>query len=166
MNTTAALLWLYVAAVFAATLALMFSRWAWWAKAGLVAAALGLWVAASGALDDVWGRPSRDALPERFVLLAAVFDEPRDAFPGALYVWVNEIVDGAPAPEPRAYRLPYSKDLHAMLNEAMKKVRQGVSQMGTAEPKRGPKGYSWLRPGHDEQDVKIRDLPVPQLPEK
>jgi hypothetical protein len=27
-------------------------------------------------------------------------------------------------------------------------------------------GFSWLRPGSDEQDIKIRDLPVPQLPEK
>jgi hypothetical protein len=48
----------------------------------------------------------------------------------------------------------------------MKKVRQGVSQMGSAEPKSGPRGFSWLRPGNEEQAVKIRDLPVPQLPEK
>jgi hypothetical protein len=48
----------------------------------------------------------------------------------------------------------------------MKKVRQGISQMGSTEPKTGPKGFSWLRPGSDEQNVKIRDLPVPQLPEK
>jgi hypothetical protein len=40
------------------------------------------------------------------------------------------------------------------------------SGVGTAEPKTGPKGFSWLRPGSDEQAVKIRDLPVPQLPEK
>ena len=73
---------------------------------------------------------------------------------------------GKPSALPRAYRLPYAKDLHAMLNEGMKKSRQGVSQMGTTEPKAGPKGFSWLRPGSDEQVVKIRDLPAPQLPEK
>ncbi len=166
MNATSALLWLYVAVVFAAALALMFSRWGRWAKVAVAAAALGLWVAASGALDDVWGRPSRDALPPRFVLLAAVIEEPHKTSPGALFVWVHEIVDGKPADEPRAYRLPYRKDLHALLNEGMKKVRQGISQVGTAEPRRGPKGFSWLRPGTEEQDVKIRDLPVPQLPEK
>jgi hypothetical protein len=38
--------------------------------------------------------------------------------------------------------------------------------MGTAEPRRGAKGSSWLRPGADEQEIKIRDLPAPQLPEK
>ena len=81
-------------------------------------------------------------------------------------MWVNALENGKPSAQPRAYRLPYAKDLHALLNEGMKKVRQGVSQMGTAEPKTGPKGFSWLRPGSDEQNVKIRDLPVPQLPEK
>ena len=48
----------------------------------------------------------------------------------------------------------------------MKKIRQGVSQIGTTEPKRGRKGPSWLRPGSDEQQIKIRDMPAPQLPEK
>ena len=100
------------------------------------------------------------------VLLAAVIEEPSAKSKGALYVWVNELKDGKPAAVPRAYRLPYSKDLHSLLNEGMKKVRQGISQMGTAEPKTGPKGFAWLRPGSDEQNVKIRDLPVPQLPEK
>jgi hypothetical protein len=48
----------------------------------------------------------------------------------------------------------------------MKKARQGISQMGTAEPRGGRKGLGWLRPGADEQVVKIRDMPAPQLPEK
>ena len=100
------------------------------------------------------------------MLLAAVIEEPSARTDGALYVWVNAIDDGKPTAQPRAYRLPYSKDVHSMLNEGIKKVRQGVSQMGTSEPKVGKGGTSWLRPGNDEQVVKIRDLPVPQLPEK
>jgi hypothetical protein len=48
----------------------------------------------------------------------------------------------------------------------MKKVRQGITQMGSATPKAGPRGLSWLRPGRTEMDVKIRDMPLPQLPEK
>lgn len=166
MSGTDVLLWLYVAAVFAAALALLFSRWPGWARAAVVAGAVGLWFAASATLGDVWGRPSREALPERFVLLAAVIEEPGKTTPGALYVWVHELVDGKPAPEPRAYRLPYSKDLHALLNDALKKVRQGISQLGTAEPRRGAQGLSWLRPGSEAQEIRIRDLPVPQLPEK
>jgi hypothetical protein len=114
----------------------------------------------------MWGWPSGDALPARFVLLAAVIDEPSTKRPGGLYVWVNALEDGKPSAQPRAYRLPYSKDLHALLNESMKKAREGVSQLGTSEPKVGKAGLSWLRPGNDEQVVKLGDLPVPQLPEK
>ena len=166
MGSTDALLWAYVALAFAAALALVASAWPRWAKALVVAGVTALYFVAASALDGVWGWPSRAALPERFVLLAAVIEEPGKTTPGALYVWVNALENGKPAKQPRAYRLPYSKDLHALLDEGMKKVRQGISQLGSAEPKTGPKGFSWLRPGSEEQNVKIRDLPVPQLPEK
>lgn len=86
--------------------------------------------------------------------------------PGGDLVWFRALEAGKTAREPRACRLPYSMDLHALLNDGMKKVRQGIRQMGTTEPKRGPRGLSWRRPGSDEQNVKIRDLPSPKLPEK
>ena len=147
-------------------LALLWSRWPAWLKGLLVLAVTAFYFHADEVLHGQWGWPSPDALPARFVLLAAVIEEPDAKSPGALYVWVNALENGKPAPRPRAYRLPYTKDLHALLNEGMKKVRQGVSQLGTSEPRQGPRGFSWLRPGSDEQVVKIRDLPVPQLPEK
>ncbi len=163
---TTAVVLSFAALVLLCTLALLWSRWPAWLKALLVVGVTGFYFYADDALHGIAGLPSRDALPERFVLLAAVIDEPSSKTKGALYVWVHELKDGKPSAQPRAYQLPYAKDLHALLNEGMKKVRQGISQMGTAEPKAGPKGFSWLRPGSDEQSVKIRDLPVPQLPEK
>jgi hypothetical protein len=96
-----------------------------------------LYFYADDVVHKLSGWPSPDALPERFVLLAAVIEEPTSQEQaGALYVWVNAIDNGKPTAQPRAYKLPYTKDLHALLNEGMKKARQGVSQMGTAEPKR------------------------------
>jgi hypothetical protein len=167
MTATAPLLWAYAALAFASGLALVVSRWPHWAKGLVVVAVTGLYFVADSALDGAWGWPARSALPERFVLLALVVEEPTKMSDGALYVWVNPIENGKPAKEPRAHRLPYTKDLHALFNEGMKKVRQGVSQMGSAEPRRGRQGYlAWLKPGSDEQEVKIRDLPLPQLPEK
>jgi hypothetical protein len=163
---TTAVVLSFAALVLLCTLALLWSRWPAWLKALLVVGVTGFYFYADGLVHGLAGWPSRDALPERFVLLAAVIEEPSSKTKGALYVWVNELKDGKPSAQPRAYQLPYAKDLHALLNEGMKKVRQGISQMGTAEPKTGPKGFSWLRPGSDEQNVKIRDLPVPQLPEK
>jgi hypothetical protein len=166
MNSTDPLLWAFVALAFLLLLALLASSWPRPVKALLVVAVTALYFGAGRSLDAVWGWPSGSALPERFVLLAAVIEEPGKTRPGAVFVWVNALEDGKPAAQPRAFRLPYSKDLHALLNDGMKKVRQGISQMGTATPKAGPTGFSWLRPGATEQEVKIRDLPLPQLPEK
>jgi len=146
--------------------ALLWSRWPAWTKALLVIATTVFYFQADEVLHTVWGWPSADALPPRFVLLAAVIDEPSPKRPGGLYLWVSAIEDGHPADQPRAYRLPYRKDLHVLLNEGLKKIREGVSQFGTSEPKPGRGGLSWLRPGGDEQVVKLRDLPSPQLPEK
>ena len=124
------------------------------------------YVHADEVAHQMWGWPTTDAMPSRFVLLAAVIDEPNTKSAGALYVWVNALENGRPVPVPRAYKLPYTKDLHAMLSDGMNKARQGVSQLGTAEPKVGRRGSPWLRPGNEEQVLKIGDLPMPQLPEK
>lgn len=156
----------FVVLVLLCTLALVHSRWPAWLKGVLVLAVTLFYFYADDVVHQLSGWPSPDALPERWVLLAAVIDEPSAKSSGALYVWVNAIDNGKPAAQPRSYRLPYTKDLHALLNEGMKKARQGVTQMGTAEPRPGKRGVSWLRPGNDEQEVKIRDLPSPQLPEK
>ena len=156
----------FVVLVLLCTLALVYSRWPAWLKGVLVLGVTVFYFYADDVVHQLSGWPSPDALPERWVLLAAVIDEPSAKSSGALYVWVNAIDNGKPAAQPRSYRLPYTKDLHALLNEGMKKARQGVTQMGTAEPRPGKRGVSWLRPGNDEQEVKIRDLPSPQLPEK
>jgi hypothetical protein len=154
------------ALAFLTCLALLWSRWPVWLKGLLVVGVTAFYFHANDVIHSVWGWPSSDALPERFVLLAAVIEEPTAKSPGALFVWVNALENGKPAAQPRAYRLPYAKDLHALLNEGMKKVREGVSQLGTSEPKVGKNGLAWLRPGNDEQSVKLRDLPSPALPEK
>jgi len=161
-----ALILSFAALVFLCAMALLWSRWPAWLKALLVAGVAVFYFWADGVVHNLSGWPTADALPERFTLLAAVIEEPSNKSSGALYIWVNAIENGKPVAQPRAYRLPYAKDLHALLNEGMKKSRQGVSQMGTATPKAGKKGLGWLRPGADEQEVKIRDLPAPQLPEK
>lgn len=160
------LLWAYVGLAALAALALLHSRWPAWGKGLLVAGVTGLYFFAHAAVQASWGWPSKDGLPERFVLLAVVVQEPKAGSEGALYVWLNALEEGKPQRLPRAYQLPYTKDLHAHLDEAMKKTRQGVTQLGSAEPRRGPQGASWLRPGGEPPDVKIRDLPQPQLPEK
>ena len=100
--------------------------------------------------------------------LAGVVEEPGPRNAGAVFLWVSELREGEPTLEPRGYRLPYSKELHTRVEEGLKRGRDGVAQMGTAEPKldKPGAGLLGLKPGNDEQELNIKDLPVPQLPEK
>ena len=163
-----ALVLAYAALVLIAVLALLWSPWPRWLKAGLALGATVLYFFGHEAVHALLGEPSQDALPERFVMVAAMVEEPAANQKGALYLWVRPLHDGVAQPQPRAYRLAYNRKLHEQINEGLKKGREGVSQMGTAEMRagRGRGVASWLQPGADEQEVRIRDLPVPQLPEK
>jgi len=148
-------------------LALVFSHWPRWLKGLLALGVTGFYFFGYASLHSLLGLPSTDALPARFVMIAAIVDEPRGKFQGALYMWVTPIEEGKSVMQPRAYKLPYSRVLHEQIADGMKKGREGVPQMGTAEVKGGNgKGPSWLNPGTDEQEVKILDLPTPQVPEK
>jgi hypothetical protein len=165
-SSTDLLLWLYVALVFLAAMALMISALPRWARVALLLASFGLYVVAEDVLEGVWGWPSRQALPPRFVLLSAVIEEPTKQGDGGVYVWLQSLPEGGPPGRPRAFRLAYEKDLHALINEALVKTRQGVTQMGMSEARPGEAGPSVLRPGNAQQVLKIVDLPAAQLPEK
>jgi len=158
----------YAALVLVAVLALLWSPWPRWLKAGLALGATLLYFFGHEAVHALLGVPSQDALPERFVMVAAMVEEPAGNQKGALYLWVRPLHEGVAEAQPRAYRLAYTRKLHEQINEGLRKGRDGVSQMGTAEVRGGRgRGFAgWLQPGADEQEVRIRDLPVPQLPEK
>jgi hypothetical protein len=149
-------------------LALLWSRWPAWTKTLLIAGVTVLYFYGYDAVRAIHGVPSNEPLPERFVMLAAAVDEPGTKGPGSIFLWVSEIVEGRTGLAPRAYRVKYTKDLHGQIDEGLRRSKDGVSQMGTAEIKTlgNKRGLGWLKPGEDEQEVKIRDLPSPQLPEK
>jgi hypothetical protein len=153
--------------VFLFALAIVFSGWPRWLKGMLTLGVVAFYFYGYQAVFSLLGNPSADPVPPRFLLIAAVVEEPRPKYEGAVYLWLTPIEEGKQSLEPRAYKLPYMRALHEKINEGMRKGRQGVSQMGTAEPRLGAgKGPSWLNPGQDEQEIKIMDLPVPQVPEK
>jgi hypothetical protein len=156
----------FAALLFLALLALLWSRWPAWFKGMLVLGVTVLYFYGSSVVGDIWGWPSNDELPERFVLLAAVIDEPNAKHAGGLYVWVSTLQDGHAAPQPRAFRLPYSKEMHLQLSEGTQKLRAGIAQMGIAERRSPPSGVQWMRAGNEGQAIRLRDLPGPQLPEK
>jgi hypothetical protein len=145
------------------------TRWHWGVKTVLVLAVSAFYPLAHHTLQGVSGWPTEDPLPRRFVLLAAVFDEPSPArgHPGAIHIWVNPMKDNQPLDLPRVHKLPYEKDLHRILGDGMRKARDGNTQMGSTEPLQGAGGLPWLRPpGQDRLHIKLSDLPRAQLPEK
>jgi hypothetical protein len=160
---------LYVALAFLLLVLCLATRWPLWVKAGMVLAVTASYFVAQAAFQSMLGWPAPNTPPEKFVLLAVVVEEPdkERRQKGALYVWVNALRDNKPVQEPRAYKLPYARDLHALLGEAMKKSRQGVSQIGSTEAPAGGSGNSWLRNAADPKvKIRISDAPSPQLPEK
>jgi hypothetical protein len=78
------------------------------------------------ALDTFSGWPTRQSPPERALLVSSTVDEPR-----AIYVWLVPSNDPgllayqADDREPRSYRLPYSRQLHAQVDMANTLARQG-----------------------------------------
>jgi len=162
-----ALILSFAALLLLTLLALLWSRWPGWMKGLLVVAVTALYFVGHDAVHQLWGVPSTDALPPRFVMLASVVEEPVQRNPGAIYLWVSVPREGGPMLAPRAYRLRYSKALHEQVEEGLRKGKDGIAQMGTAEARPGnARGLGWLQPGNDEQEIRIRDLPAPQLPEK
>lgn len=159
----------YALLVFLLLILCLATRWHWCLKAALVLLASGFFIFNSQTLRGLSGWPAEDSLPEKFVLLSAVFDEPSPArdHPGAIYIWINPMKDNQPLEMPRVFRLPYEKDLRRILGDGIKKAREGNTQMGSTEPKRGPQGLAWLLPAaNDKVQIRLSDLPRAQLPEK
>lgn len=159
----------YVFLGFALLVLCLATRWRWWVKALMVLLVSGFYFVGQHSFWLVSGWPTTDDLPRRFVLLSAVFDEPNPArgHKGAIFIWVNPIEDNQPLSMPRVHQLPYEPDLRRILGDGIKKARDGNTQIGTTEPRRGGSGLPWLRPGSDTQvEIKLSDIPRAQLPEK
>jgi hypothetical protein len=145
------------------------TRWSVWVKAMGVVLVSGFYVLANQTLTQVSGWPTEDLLPPKFVFLSAVFDEPSpvNGKEGAIFVWLHPVENGKLVAMPRAYRLPYQKDLRGILEDGMKKARGGNVQMGSTEPRRGKAGTTWLRQvANEDLTIKLSDVPRAQLPEK
>ena len=160
---------LYVVLAFLLLCLCLRTQWKLWVKVGMVAAVTASYFIAQGAFQDMRGWPAYDRLPKKFVLLASVIEEPNKekGTKGVIYVWVNALDENRLAAQPRAYRVAYQKDFHASLNDANRKIRQGVNQIGSTEAPAGGNQSGWLRNAADPNvKVKISDAPAPQLPEK
>lgn len=147
----------------------IFSRWPFWVKLVAVAGVCGLYFLTYASLKGLLGWPTRAELPERFMLLASYVSEPdkTSGAPGSIQIWAASLEDHRPADAPRAYLLDYDAELHGQLDEANKRMRQGIIQLGRRQDAVTPgKSGDQSRFARNPYRIVIFDLPDPELPEK
>lgn len=116
------------------------------------------------------GWPTHAELPPRFLYHAASIREPNAGKndPGLIHLWATELRPDGPAPEPRAYELPYTPEDHQQIQAARERMRQGLPQVGRLA--RGNEGNGRIANGRQSATAGpsfvLADLPEPALPEK
>jgi hypothetical protein len=166
------------------------SLWHWGIKAAAVAIATVFFGVSYLSTAGLIGWPSEALLPARFQLRWATIVEPDklDGLPGSIYLWVEALDDNnIPAGTPRAFRVPYSRELADRIAHAKERIGQGKEQAGTARDLDVPTGepdedrrLAGAPPRRDEPgstgdptafmqhmpSIEFDDMPPPVLPPK
>ncbi len=140
-----------------------------WAKFTLLFVSGTMFMVHSQALTDLLGWPVEQELPTKFVVLSSQVNEPTksEKSPGRIYLWLTEIEDTLPQKRPRAYSLDYSEALHSEIEQAAKRRRRGIVQVGESLAVDKVIGKQSSMPAANAtQLISIYDLPDPTLPEK
>ena len=137
------------------------------------------------------GWPSEARVPEHFQLHWATVVEPDklNGLPGSIYLWIEALDEkNMLAGMPRAYRVPYSRELADRIGRAKERIEQGADQIGTARdlddaggrarrgsPARRCAAGSRSEPGSTGDpaafiqhmpSIEFEDMPPPALPPK
>jgi len=114
-------------------------------------------------LQQTQGWPAEQGLPTRFELISADVQEPDPIrkLVGNIHLWVRP--EGSENKKPRAYSLPYSRELHKLLFETKQRVAQGQTQMGLLYSEES--GGSGAAIGNGMK-LDFKDAPRRQLPPK
>jgi len=147
----------------------LFSRVPVWVKALSIVVVSGFYWVTYDSLTGLMGWPTAEKMPERFLLLARVIVEPdkESGDAGAVYLWADDLAEGHPSVMPRAYHLPYDAMLHKRVEEAIRRQRQGIVQIGSAKKSKNlDPSKQGRRFGELGSEIEFDDLPDPRLPEK
>lgn len=112
-------------------------------------------------LQQSKGWPTDQSLPAKFELISADVVEPNQSksIEGNIHLWIRPGDDGAP----RAYILPYSRDLHKRLFETKQRSAQGKRQMGVLSASDSREGGSDVGGG---MKLGFKNAPRRRLPAK
>lgn len=155
-------------------------RGKWWLKLILIIIVPTLSILCWRAVGSYLGWATPDMLPEKGLLHWADIREPaKKGDKGVIYVWLvpfgkdaeKSVILGyrSSGREPRAYKMPYTREKHKMLNAAMGMIREGRPVVLKRSPKKGgslsgQQGDSLTERRADE--LLIYELPPPDLPKK
>jgi hypothetical protein len=197
----------YLIVVAAAMWVVVAARGTWWLKGAVVIAAVAFSIALWHSLPTLQGWPVEAEMPARFEIKWLITEEPgkKTLRDGAVYVWAVDLDARRAArkplylrlhrkgerPEPRLYRLPYSRPLHEQAKEIQEQIRAGKrffgvmregvpGEGGTPGKAAGRKGEAEGEdlaegegreagsgaPGPVHQDYVFHELPPPRFPEK
>ena len=150
---------------------LLYTPWSWKTKALMVVVVSAFYLVSYFSLPPLLGWPTSAELTKRFNLVAIYVVEPdkTTGAEGEIFLWATDMASGPRGAEPRAYRVPFSGDLHAKVVEAGNKMRKGLPQLGEiSEEQVGPHARSTDQSEGGQKSVSIDffDLPDPLFPEK
>ena len=166
------------------------SRWHWGVKAVAIAVTSVFFGVSYASIAGLIGWPSEARVPEHFQLDWATVVEPDklNGSRGSIYLWVEALDENnAPAGTPRAFRVPFSRDLADRIGHAKERIEQGVDQAATARdldlPESAPDDDRRLAGAPPRQNepgspgdpaafiqhmpaIEFEDMPPPALPPK
>jgi len=166
------------------------SRWHWGIKAMAIAITTVYFGVSYVSIAGLIGWPSEARMPEHFQLHWATVIEPDklSGLPGSIFLWVEGFDENnIPAGTPRAFRVPYSRELADRIGRAKERIEQGTDQVGTARELDVPEGQpdedrrlAGAPPRRDEPgstgdptafvqhspSIDFEDMPPPALPPK
>lgn len=112
-------------------------------------------------LQQTKGWPSDQTLPTKFELISADIVEPNQSkkIKGNIHLWIRPDDNGAP----RAYILPYTRELHKRLFEARQRITEGRAQIGTLSDSGSREGGASIGGG---MKLGFKNAPRRRLPPK
>jgi hypothetical protein len=119
------------------------SRWHWGIKVMAIAITTVFFGVSYVSIAGLIGWPSEARMPEHFQLHWATVIEPDKliGLPGSIFLWVEGLDENnIPAGTPRAFRVPYSRELADRIGRAKERIEQGTDQVGTARELDVPEG--------------------------
>ena len=95
--------------------------------------------------------------------------DPEAGTAGRIFIWASNLQGSFPASEPRAYEIPYGREVHSNLEDALRNQREGNVQIGEVMAKSATTGKapaSIRQLGEAAIQLKFHKLADPALPEK